>query len=81
MTPRTCVNCSAALPTDAHPTRITCSRDCKEQRYRARQRERRPDRPPKRPPPPKSPTRNFDAIAARLRRRERDVLDDWRDRG
>jgi len=79
MSPRTCVHCGAALPADAHRTRITCSRDCKEARYRRRQRERRPDRPPKRHPPPKRPPVNFDAVTARLRR-ERDVLDAWKNR-
>jgi len=79
MTPRTCSNCGAAIPADAHPTRITCSRDCKEARYRRRQRERRPDRPVKRPPPPPSAA-NLDAVGARLRRRERDILDAWKNR-
>ena len=81
MSPRTCVNCGAAIAADAYRTRIFCSKVCKEAQYRrARQRERRPDRPPKRPPPPVPSAANLDAVGARLRRRERDILDDWRDR-
>jgi hypothetical protein len=81
MTPRTCVHCGAQIATDAPAHKIFCSKVCKEARYRRRQRERRPDRPSKpakRPPVPR--VVNLDAIGARLRRRERDVLDAWRDR-
>ena len=74
MTPRTCVHCGAAIPADAPAHKIFCAKVCKEARYRRARRERRPDRPVKRPPV------NFDAVTARLRRRERDILDDWRDR-
>jgi hypothetical protein len=78
---RKCVNCGAAIPADAYWTRICCSRRCKEQRYRARQRERRPDRPAKPAKRPSVPQAvNLDAIGARLRRRERDILDDWKNR-
>lgn len=78
MSPRTCVNCGAAIPADAPANRICCSKVCKEARYRRRQRERRPDRPAQRPPVPQ--VVNLDVVGARLRRRERDVLDVWRDR-
>jgi len=78
MTPRACVHCGAQIAADAPANRICCSRACKEARYRRRQRERRPDRPPKRPPPPVPSAANLDAVAARLRRRERDVLDAWK---
>lgn len=80
MSPRTCVNCGALIAADAHPTRITCCRECKEQRYRARQRDWRPDRPAKRPPSPVPTAVDLDAVAARLRRRERDILDAWKNR-
>jgi len=73
MTPRTCSNCGAGIPAGAHANRTTCSNECK------RQRERRPDRPPKRPPP-KSPPANFDALGARFRKRERNIVDAWRKR-
>ena len=80
MSPRTCVHCGAAIPADAYWTRICCSRRCKEQRYRARRRDRTPQRPPKRSPSPVPTAVNLDVVGARLRRRERDVLDAWRKR-
>lgn len=79
MTPRACSNCGAAIAAGAYRTRIFCSKVCKEAKYRRARRDRRPDRPVKRPPPPPRVV-NLDAVAARLRRRERDVLDAWRDR-
>lgn len=75
---RKCVHCGAAIPADAPVNRICCSRTCKEARYRRRQRERRPDRPVKRPPSPVPTAVNLDVVGARLRRRERDVLDAWK---
>jgi hypothetical protein len=81
MTPRSCVHCGAAIAADAPAPKIFCSKVCKESRYRRARRERRPDRPAKpakRPPAPQAV--NLDALGARLRRRERDILDDWRDR-
>ncbi len=78
MTPRKCVHCGAAIAADAPANRICCSRACKEARYRRRQRERRPSTPAKRPPAPR--VANLDAVGARLRRRERDVIDDWKNR-
>jgi len=76
---RTCANCGAQIAADAPAHKIFCSKVCKTARYRRRQRERRPDRPSKpakRPPVPQAV--NLDAVGARLRRRERDVLDDWK---
>jgi len=79
--PRTCANCGAQIAADAPAPKIFCSKVCKEARYRRARRERRPDRPAKpakRPPDPR--VANLDVIGARLRRRERDILDDWKNR-
>ena len=81
MTPRSCVNCGAQIAADAPAHKIFCSKVCTEATYPRRQRDRRPDRPAKpakRPPAPRGV--NLDAVGARLRRREQNILDDWRDR-
>jgi len=80
MTARTCTECGTSLAATAHPNRTTCGRDCKEAAYRRRQRDRRPKRPAKRPTPHPRPTLNHDGLAARLRKRERDIQDGWTDR-
>jgi len=79
MTPRTCSYCGAQIAADAPAHKIFCAKVCKEAQYRRARRDRRPDRPVKRRPPPPSGA-HLDAVAARLRRRERDILDDWRNR-
>ena len=81
VSPRVCSHCGGRLPAGAHHSRTTCSRTCKEARYRAAKRDRRREeareRPARRPARPAKSV-DTDAIAAALAARARAIVDEWR---